>query len=101
MMAVSGHSHRFQTLIHPLPNIFCGNTQIFWTKSHIFFYNCADDLLPGLAEGSDKMFRQLLHIRCRNILDEVKKEVLYGALKSDAWKERFELLAGKGWKKGE
>ena len=41
--------------------------------------------LPGLAEGSDKMFRQLLHIRCRNILDEVKKEVLYGALKSDAW----------------
>lgn len=55
--------------------------------------------LPGLAEGSDKMFRQLLHIRCRNILDEVKKEVLYGALKSDAWKKRFELLAGKGWKK--
>ena len=55
--------------------------------------------LPRLAEGSDKMFRQLLHIRCRNILDEVKKEVLYGALKSDAWKERFELLAGKGWKK--
>ena len=45
------------------------------------------------------MIRQLLHIRCRNILDEVKKEVLYGALKSDAWKERFELLAGKGWKK--
>ena len=41
--------------------------------------------LPRLAEGSDKMFRQLLHIRCRNILDEVKKEVLYGALKSDAW----------------
>lgn len=31
------------------------------------------------------MFRLLLHIRCRNILDEVKKEVLYGALKSDAW----------------
>lgn len=55
--------------------------------------------LPGLAEGSDKMFRQLLHIRCRNILDEVKKKVLYGALKSDAWKKRFELLAGKGWKK--
>lgn len=41
--------------------------------------------LPRLAEGSDKMFRLLLHIRCRNILDEVKKEVLYGALKSDAW----------------
>ena len=45
--------------------------------------------LPGLAEGSDKMFRQLLHIRCRNILDEVKKEVLYGALNgSNFWPEK-------------
>ena len=51
MMAVSGHSHRFQTLIHPLPNIFCGNTQIFWTKSHIFFYNCADDLIIRILKN--------------------------------------------------
>lgn len=55
--------------------------------------------LPRLAEGGDKMFGLLLHIRCGNILDEVKKEVLYGALQSEAWKKRFELLAGKGWKK--
>lgn len=55
--------------------------------------------LPRLAEGSNTLFELLLHIRCRDILDEVKKEVLYGALRSDRWKERFELLAGKGWKK--
>lgn len=55
--------------------------------------------LPRLAEGGDKMFGLLLHIRCGNILDEVKKEVLYGALKSDDWKKRYELLVGKGWKK--
>ena len=55
--------------------------------------------LPRLAEGGDKMFGLLLHIRCGNILDEVKKEVLYGALQSEALKKRFELLAGKGWKK--
>ena len=58
-----------------------------------------EHLLPRLAEGSNTLFELLLHIRCRDILDEVKKEVLYGALRSDRWKERFELLAGKGWKK--
>ena len=51
MMAVSGHSHRFQTLIHPLPDIFCGNTQIFRAKSHIFFYNCADDLIIRILKN--------------------------------------------------
>lgn len=53
--------------------------------------------LPELAAGNDDMFRLILQVRNRNILDEVKREVLYGALESGSPKERFELLINKGW----
>lgn len=55
------------------------------------------EYLPEIAAGSDDMFRLILTVRCRNILDEVKREVLYGTLESSSAKERFELLVNKGW----
>lgn len=41
----------------------------------------------------------LLRVPCRRIPDEVKKEVLFGALGSSSWKMRFGILVRKGWKK--
>ena len=32
-------------------------------------------------------------------LDEVKKEVLFGALSCEQWRQRFEMLVHRGWKK--
>lgn len=55
--------------------------------------------LPKLAAGSDELFDLLLDVQCRPILDEVKKEVLFGALRSREWKSRFEMLVRHGWKK--
>lgn len=55
------------------------------------------EYLPEIAAGSDDMFRLILTVRCRNILDEVKREVLYGTLESSSAKERFEVLVNKGW----
>lgn len=58
-----------------------------------------DQYLPRLAAGSDEMFGLLLRVPCRRIPDEVKKEVLFGALGSSSWKMRFRSLVRKGWKK--
>lgn len=55
------------------------------------------EYLPELAAGNDEMFKLILGVRCRNILDEVKREVLYGTLESRSPKERFEVLISKGW----
>lgn len=55
------------------------------------------EYLPEIAAGNDEMFRLLLTVGCRKVLDEVKREVLYGALESSSAKERFELLVNKGW----
>lgn len=55
------------------------------------------EYLPEIAAESDDMFRLILTVRCRNILDEVKREVLYGTLESSSAKERFEVLVNKGW----
>lgn len=55
--------------------------------------------LPQIAAGSDEMFEVLLNVRCRKILDEVKKEVLFGALSCNNWRQRFDLLVHRGWKK--
>ena len=46
-----------------------------------------------------RMIALLLHIRPGGILDEVKAEVLCGALRSGDWKGRFSILTEKGWKK--
>lgn len=55
--------------------------------------------LRRLAAGSDEMFEMLLKVRCRGVLDDVKREVLIGALESGSWKKRFDMLVHKGWKK--
>ena len=55
--------------------------------------------LPQIAAGSDEMFEVLLNVRCRKILDEVKKEVLFGALSCEQWRQRFDMLVHRGWKK--
>ena len=55
--------------------------------------------LPQFAAGSEEMFDILLKVRCRRILDDVKREVFYGALESRAWRKRFDLLVQYGWKK--
>lgn len=55
--------------------------------------------LRQMAAGSESMSAIVLGIRCRTMPDEVKKEALYGALESSAWRERFEQLVHKGWKK--
>ena len=55
--------------------------------------------LPKIASGSEEMFEVLLNVRCRKILDEVKKEVLFGALSCEQWRQRFEMLVHRGWKK--
>lgn len=55
--------------------------------------------LPQIAAGSDEMFEVLLNVRCRKILDEVKKEVLFGALSCEQWRQRFDMLVRRGWKK--
>lgn len=55
--------------------------------------------LPEIAGGREEMFALLLHIRPGGILDEVKAEVLCGALRSGDWKGRFSILTEKGWKK--
>lgn len=55
------------------------------------------EYLLRIAAGSDEMFRLILTVRCRRILDEVKREVLYGTLESSSARERFELLVNRGW----
>lgn len=55
--------------------------------------------LPRIAAGNDEMFQVLLNVRSRGILDEVKKEVLFGALSAEQWRQRFEMLVHRGWKK--
>lgn len=55
--------------------------------------------LSRMAGNIDEIFQILLRVKSKNVLDEVKKEVLLGCLVSQAWKERLELLIKKGWKK--
>lgn len=55
--------------------------------------------LGRLAQGPDPLFRLVLELSPKKILDEVKEEVLLQAFLSDGGMERYEILCKKGWNK--
>ena len=59
MMTIRHHTYRFQTFIHPLPDILRGNTHIFRTESHIFFHDRSYDLVVGVLEYHPRFLTNL------------------------------------------
>lgn len=57
--------------------------------------------LARIAGGSVTVFRVLDGVRPRNVLPEVRKEVLLGAFLSEEGRQRYEYLRKKGWARGE
>lgn len=55
--------------------------------------------LALIASGSEEVFNVLLNVRSRKIIDDVKKEVLFRAISGDQWRQRFDILVQRGWKK--
>ena len=44
------HSHRFQALLHPLPDLFRGYAHVFGSKTHILLHDLTDDLIVRILE---------------------------------------------------
>lgn len=53
--------------------------------------------LSRMAQNTDEVFAVLKRLRPRQLLDEVKKEVLLSALQSDRGRRRLDELCKKGW----
>lgn len=55
--------------------------------------------LARMASGGNEAFEVLQSVHPRHLPDDVKREVLYGVLESEFWRDRFEILARRGWRK--
>ena len=60
---VGGHPHRLQALIHPFPDILCGNPQIFRSEPHIFFHHISDNLIIRILKYHSCFLPDSPHIR--------------------------------------
>ena len=48
--SVLQHPHRAQAVLYPLPDLACGNAQIFRSESDILFHHGPDDLVIRILE---------------------------------------------------
>ena len=84
------HAYCFKTLFDSLPDLFCGNSDVLGSESHVFFHNLRYDLIVRILEYHSRLSADLPDVF---LIAGIHSVYPYCSLCGE--KQRIEML-GKG-----